>query len=165
MKNEFIEVLKKDAITAQQTYYLDPSIDTFNKVRRIVRCLAQMLLIDKAAGGSTQAIIELEKSYQYKSAFPSLTPKDLLKLEDLTSDELSDYMRKFNLQTNDNKVKDMTGAAIIEAYQSDQISLQEAKDMMSLIEKAQRASDKQQIVSEFTIKVDQETRDALYADE
>lgn len=133
MSDNFFDNLKRDCVNAQKRYYNNASVENYNDVRRCVKQLAQMLLLEKAASGSTAAIIELEKSYRYTIPFQK-------GVEDVTIDDLQAHVLKYSLKTNVH-LNELTAASVSDAYINGQISLAECTQLMTLVEKARRADD------------------------
>ncbi|HEX5187716.1 MAG TPA: hypothetical protein VFV86_12585, partial [Nitrososphaeraceae archaeon] len=127
----YLNQLRIETIQMQKIYYDDRSIDNYNKLRHQIRLLAQALLVNKALNGSTQAILELEKSYKFVAPIKHIA--DLRDVEEISLDELNALDRKLELSINNRRIK-LTYDDIMESYENCEISLAEMQKLIKVLD-------------------------------
>lgn len=157
----YIDRLQHDLINAQERYYVEQSTTAYNEMRRITKALAHVLLVQKACSGSTNAIIELEKSYKNNYKINNL--KDLEKIEDLDIEQLQavKQLQKIAPQNKDLEIK---VDRIIKKYEEGEISLTELNDLLSAAEKAQKTNTLQKVTDNLTVNIVENVAAALIKD-
>lgn len=157
----YIERLQHDLINAQERYYNEQSTTAYNEVRRVTKALAHVLLVQKACQGSTNAIIELEKSYKNNYKINNL--KDLEKLEDLDVDQLQ-VIKQLQKILPQNKDLEIKIDKIIKKYEEGEIGLNELNSLLSAAEKAQKTNSLQKITDKLTVNIVENVASALLKD-
>lgn len=161
-KDSIIPPLERAKNAAEQAYFDNPSVPTYNNYRTAMRNLAQSLLAQKACQGSTMAIIELSKAFPARASVKNITEQSLLEIEDMEKDEFQQYLSKLDFSKSQ-QIDKLSPSNIIEAFENGVLTFNQTNKYLDILEKMERIKSGGKIDGKIQIEIEEVTKNALYS--